>query len=64
VGRGGFGRISIANIVSIHPYLAVLQLPLLVDIQQEEGELVISIIWCPSIIIKKTLQSSEKVWLF
>jgi hypothetical protein len=54
---GGFGRKSIAkmcqtlNELKLHPYMAVLKLPLLVDVQHKVGELVLSITSCPSIII-------------
>jgi hypothetical protein len=34
----------------IHPYMSVLKLPLLVDLQQKVGKPVLSIIPCPSII--------------
>jgi hypothetical protein len=35
----------------IHPYMSVLKLPLFVDLQQKIGELVLSTISCPTIII-------------
>jgi hypothetical protein len=36
-----------------HPYMSLLKLPLLVDFQRDVGQLVLSIISCPSFIIKK-----------
>jgi hypothetical protein len=53
---GSFRRKSIAKIVSdaerskIHPFMSVRELPLLVDLQQKAGDLVLSIT-CPTIII-------------
>jgi hypothetical protein len=55
---GTFGRKSIAKIVSdteqmkipVHPYLCLLKLPLLVDLQQKV--LVLSITSCPTITLK------------
>jgi hypothetical protein len=43
--------------------MSVLKLPLLVDLQQEVGELVLSIISCPSIIILENIlnECSEKM---
>jgi hypothetical protein len=38
------------NVCNIHPYMSVLELPMLVDLQQKLGELVISITSCTSII--------------
>jgi hypothetical protein len=59
--RGVPGEISeektIAKIVldtermKVHPYMSVLKLPLLVDLQQKVGQLIISITTAPSIII-------------
>jgi hypothetical protein len=37
--------------MKIHPYISVQKLPLLVDLQQTVGELVLSITSCPSLII-------------
>jgi hypothetical protein len=54
---GGFGRKSIATIVSdsermnVQQFMFVRKLPLLVDVQQEVGELVLSATSCPTIII-------------
>jgi hypothetical protein len=48
---------SIAKIASdterikVHPYMSVLKLPLLVDLQQKVDELGLSITSCPSIIM-------------
>jgi hypothetical protein len=39
------------NELKIHPQRSVLKVPLLVDLQQKVGELVISITYCPSVII-------------
>jgi hypothetical protein len=39
------------NKLRIHPYMSVLKLPFLVDIQQKVGKLLLSITSCPSIII-------------
>jgi hypothetical protein len=40
----------------IHIHISVLKLPLLVDVQQKVGELVISVTSCPSFtILEKTL---------
>jgi hypothetical protein len=37
--------------IKTHPYVSVLKLSLLVDLQQKPGELVLSVPSCPSIII-------------
>jgi hypothetical protein len=46
--------------------MSVLKLPLLIDLQQKAGKLVVSITSCPSIIIlENTLKKCvEKVWLW
>jgi len=46
--------------------MSVLKVPLLVDLQQKVGELVLSITSCPSIIIlENTLNKCiEKIWLW
>jgi hypothetical protein len=54
---GGFGRETLRklyetpNELKIHPYTSVLKVPLLVDLQQEVGELALPITSYPSIII-------------
>jgi hypothetical protein len=40
--------------MKIHPYMTVLKLPLLDDLQQKVRELVLSITSCPTIIILET----------
>jgi hypothetical protein len=51
---GGFGRNALQKLYQtlnkwkIEPYKSVLKLPLLADLQQKVGELVISIIYCPA----------------
>jgi hypothetical protein len=59
---GGFGRKNIAKMCQalnerkIHPYMSVLKMHLLLDLQQKVGELVISITSClPIIILENTL---------
>jgi hypothetical protein len=42
----------------------VLKPTLLVDLQQEAGELVLSIISCPSMVILKNALISEEMWLW
>jgi hypothetical protein len=47
--------------------MSVLKVPLLVDLQQKVGEIVISITSCPSIIIFKIFEISvgyRKMWLW
>jgi hypothetical protein len=39
------------NELKIHPYLSVLNVPLVVDFQRKVGELVLPITSCPSIMI-------------
>jgi hypothetical protein len=57
VVRGSFRRKSIAKIVSDteqmkkKTYMSVLNLPLLVELQQYAGKSVLSLTYCPSIII-------------
>jgi hypothetical protein len=57
---GCFGRKSIAQIVSRHltnekrdPHMSVVELPLLVNLQQQVGELVLYVTSCPTVIILK-----------
>jgi hypothetical protein len=56
----GFGRNSIAKIVSdteqmkkMHPYMSVLKLPLLVELEQKVGKLVLYKTSSPSVIISE-----------
>jgi hypothetical protein len=50
----------------IHTYMSVLKLPLLVDLQQKVGKLVLSINACPSINILENTWNwcIEKMWLW
>jgi hypothetical protein len=54
---GGFERKALQELYQtlnerkIHPYMSVKKLPLLDNLQQKVGELVLSINFCPSVII-------------